>query len=236
MDTIPVGLCQCGCGSRTKTAKRSDPRDCTIKGQPMRYIQGHSGGRPRRPDFVISTRPISGMCECGCGTPTPLSPVTTKRSGIYKGMPLRRVPGHQSRTAPVEYLEEDRGYITPCWIWQMRLTSTGYAMASRGGKSVPAYRVYWEERFGPMPKGTEPHHKCRVRSCVNPDHVEPVTHEENVQFSSGKLTPALVRRIRETRLEGATAIEAIAAGYGVRPKTIRRVVQGESWKNITIDS
>ena len=42
MSDISIGFCQCGCGRKTNLASRSDKRDGTIKGQPVRYISGHN--------------------------------------------------------------------------------------------------------------------------------------------------------------------------------------------------
>ncbi|MEE8234211.1 MAG: HNH endonuclease signature motif containing protein [Gammaproteobacteria bacterium] len=44
-----------------------------------------------------------------------------------------------------------------------------------------AHRVSYEMENGLVPKGLELDHLCRVRNCVNPQHVEPVTHKENCQ-------------------------------------------------------
>lgn len=44
---------------------------------------------------------------------------------------------------------------------------------------VPAYRFAYEFLVGPIPDGLELDHLCRVRLCVNPAHLEPVTHAEN---------------------------------------------------------
>lgn len=42
------GLCECGCGGATQIARVTNKRKGWTKGQPKRYICGHSGGRERR--------------------------------------------------------------------------------------------------------------------------------------------------------------------------------------------
>lgn len=85
------------------------------------------------------------------------------------------------KTSPV-WIPEDRGYDTPCWIWQGAL-SRGYGYHNH----EPAYRTNYVERFGPVPEGLELDHLCRVTACVNPDHLEPVTHRENILRSSAPM-------------------------------------------------
>ncbi len=80
-----------------------------------------------------------------------------------------------------------------CWLWIGSLSvsnnkySSGYGSFMVNGKTVRAHRYSYEQKFGLIPKGLELDHKCRVLCCVNPDHVEPVTHQENVRRgNSGK--------------------------------------------------
>jgi hypothetical protein len=67
----------------------------------------------------------------------------------------------------------------PCWLWTASLTQ-GYGQAYLGGKHK-AHRLVWELLVGPVPDGLELDHLCLVKHCVNPDHLEPVTHAENVR-------------------------------------------------------
>jgi hypothetical protein len=43
-----------------------------------------------------------------------------------------------------------------------------------------AHRFAYELLVGPIPEDLELDHLCRVRHCVNPAHLEPVTHLENI--------------------------------------------------------
>ncbi len=68
-----------------------------------------------------------------------------------------------------------------CWIWLSSLHENGYGEFWYNGTKVRAVRFSYEQSKGPIPRGTELDHLCRVRACVNPDHVEAVTHQENMR-------------------------------------------------------
>lgn len=65
-----------------------------------------------------------------------------------------------------------------CWIWTgaKEKGNMGY------GKLGPhvAHRLVYETLRSRVPKGLELDHLCRNPLCVNPDHLSPVTHRENV--------------------------------------------------------
>lgn len=67
-----------------------------------------------------------------------------------------------------------------CWLWTGCLSAKGYARTSVNRKHLPAYRVAYVLLVGPVPQGLELDHLCRNRRCVNPSHLEPVTHRVNV--------------------------------------------------------
>jgi hypothetical protein len=86
------------------------------------------------------------------------------------------------------------GNICECWIWNGAMSSLGYGGAYRGNKTGKAYRVAFEITFGAVPTGLELDHLCRVPACVNPWHLEPVTHAENVRRGdSGRVNGARQR-------------------------------------------
>jgi hypothetical protein len=73
-----------------------------------------------------------------------------------------------------------------CWIWDGGRAGTGYGLFhSESGKTVPAHRYAYELLRGAIPAGLELDHLCRVRDCVNPDHLELVTHAENLRRGNG---------------------------------------------------
>lgn len=71
-----------------------------------------------------------------------------------------------------------------CWLWTGCGTPSGYGSAYWSGRLNRAHRLIYEILRGPIPEGLQIDHLCRVRCCVNPDHLEPVTHLENVRRGS----------------------------------------------------
>jgi hypothetical protein len=70
-----------------------------------------------------------------------------------------------------------------CWLWTGALSGGyGHCRITLDGASRArgAHRVAYELLVGPVPDGFELDHLCRVKHCVNPAHLEPVTHRENM--------------------------------------------------------
>ena len=68
-----------------------------------------------------------------------------------------------------------------CWLWIGTLNSGGYGQLTVRGRSWTAQRVSYTAYKGPIPDGLHIDHLCRVRQCVNPDHLEAVTRKENAR-------------------------------------------------------
>ena len=69
--------------------------------------------------------------------------------------------------------------VTGCHFWLGNLDRYGYGRFRVGLKKVKAHRFIFELAVGPIPEGLVINHTCRVRSCVNPAHLEAVTIKEN---------------------------------------------------------
>lgn len=124
---------------------------------------------------------VTGLCLCGCGQPTRLAPKTRPAWGQVKGEPMRYVHGHHFRGVKRRQGADHEVDSNGCWIWQHAIGDDGYGRIWNGRIMARAHRVYYERLVGPVPLGLELDHLCRVRSCVNPNHLEPVTHGENVR-------------------------------------------------------
>ena len=77
-----------------------------------------------------------------------------------------------------------------CWEWTAYKTPLGYGQVRRGVNMTTAQRAVYEALVGPVPDGLELDHLCRNPSCVRPDHLEPVTHQENMRRGDAGLLNA----------------------------------------------
>ena len=102
--------------------------------------------------------------------------------------------GDPSYTKSASYVrggtDEERFWskVTPtgfCWIWEGAPGRYGHGYfnlgAADGRRGVVAHKFAYETLVGLVPDGLELDHLCRNPSCVNPDHLEPVTHAENLR-------------------------------------------------------
>lgn len=92
-----------------------------------------------------------------------------------------RMLGPKSATL-AERLDEG-AYPEPnsgCWLWTGTRDQLGYGHISVNGKCRAAHREMYKKERGEIPGNLPLDHLCRVPSCVNPAHLEPVTHRENI--------------------------------------------------------
>ena len=77
-------------------------------------------------------------------------------------------------------IESDNG----CWLWTAS-SWQGYGQVSWQGRPVKAHRLIYKLLVGPVPEGMTLDHLCRKRACVNPAHLEPVSHQVNLLRGEG---------------------------------------------------
>jgi hypothetical protein len=90
------------------------------------------------------------------------------------------------RGAPLrERLEFHIAKTDHCWFWTGTVGSDGYGRTRirlpDGRMCHAAHRAVYEVFVGPIPEGLELDHLCRNRACVRPEHLDPVTREENIR-------------------------------------------------------
>lgn len=73
----------------------------------------------------------------------------------------------------------ESGNETHCWVWRGRKHRQGYGWFDLGRSQVLAHRIAFTLARGRIPDGLVLDHLCRNPSCVNPAHLEPVSHREN---------------------------------------------------------
>jgi len=76
-----------------------------------------------------------------------------------------------------------------CWLWTSPLSEKGYGSFSVGGRRNPvrkrAHVWSFELAQGPVPAGHVVDHECRVKHCVRPDHLRPLTPKQNQEHRAG---------------------------------------------------
>lgn len=175
-----------------------------------------------------------GSCACGCGGVPTRYTQQHIADEIQPGDFRRFIAGHSSRrpddprNAGPDYIEEDRGYKTPCHIWQRSLTPKGYAQSPGSGRE---HVVRWVKKFGPVPPGKQLDHLCRVCPCVNEDHLEAVFPAINIRRSRvAKLAQEQIDEIRSRA--HSTTQAALAREFGIHPSAISRIVNHKRWKDV----
>ncbi len=82
--------------------------------------------------------------------------------------------------------------IDGCWIWQGYLNDDGYGRLRWKGRLILTHVLAYNLKVGEVPVGLELDHTCRNRACINVEHLEPVTHKENMRRGIAKNTKKTV--------------------------------------------
>lgn len=150
-----LGRDVCSCGKR-KDAAASRCRECY-----RAWIVGRGANSYRaRPELVRKGHAVRVECR-HCG----------------RSMHPANIDRHEARHRPWDYVDASGD----CWEWTgARSNGYGIYRSPDGGMAeTAAHRWVWAQLVGPIPAGLQLDHLCRNTTCVNPDHLEPVTPVEN---------------------------------------------------------
>ena len=177
----------------------------------------------------------------GCPRPRDSKGLCTQHYNLQlKGKPLRPIKVTRKNGFTwnewVEWILS-RCTRSACWEWTGPSTQRGYPYASFRGKLYRLNRVILEAYKGaPVDPKLVAKHSCDNPRCLNPDHLEWATQQENCRDETirgrkragYKITPDAVRSIRKRLASGAVG-RRLAEEYGVVPSVISRIKTGKSW-------
>lgn len=145
----------------------------------MHYARVRRHGHPGTSEKQHSVSNAGKVCAVeSCEAPV--------RSRGYCNSHYKRLSKYGSPTGgPIrptsrERFESKIHKTADCWEWGGTIYNTGYGKFTVGKKAFLAHRYSYELYVGEVPEGLVIDHLCRNRRCVNPDHLEPVTNEENL--------------------------------------------------------
>lgn len=120
------------------------------------------------------------------------------------------------------HIPAHRPELGPCWEWTASRPA-GYGHFALNGRPVQAHRFAYEALIGPIPAGLDLDHLCRVRRCVNPAHLEPVTRGVNVLRGEG----LSAKQARQTHCKRGHPFDAENTHVGANGKRYCRICQHE---------
>lgn len=140
-------------------------------------------------------------------------------------------------------LDTDSG----CWLWiGTKCKDYGMFYVPETQRSVRAHKWLWELVHGPVPQGYELDHLCHNKTCVNPNHLEAVTHWENMKRaalrgvwagennSQAKRTTEEVMAIKFLNQYLNIPARLLSEKMQIPERSIYSILAGESWQSVEL--
>ena len=169
-----------------------------------------------------------------------------------------RTPAGERRTykrrTPRERLERAKWNVVEsgCWEWVGSRNQKGYGLITIHNKTTKAHRLAYQTWVGPIPEGLLIRHKCDNPPCINPEHLEPGTIQDNAQdmvergrsvrgrtralsgeqHRQSKLTEADVIRIRDLWSARTHTLKELSELFGVSITTIHNAATRKTWGHV----
>lgn len=131
-----------------------------------------------------------------------------------------------------------------CWFWIGSTDTGGYGQLwlDKATPCMKAHRISWYLSGNSVPEGQVIRHKCRNRNCVNPEHLETGTYQENCldkerdgTTSRGeKIGTSLLteQQVFEIRARSSEVRKELAKEYNVSHYAINAIIQRRNWRHL----
>lgn len=135
-----------------------------------------------------------------------------------------------------------------CWLWTGRTRDDGYGTLTWDGvHNRRAHRVAYQLAIGPLRDEDVLRHSCDNPPCVNPAHLQPGTHADNIddmwrrdrqwkgyrvrgeRHPHSKLTERSVLEIRSGAARDES-VSSLARRFGISRAAVRAVIQRRTWQ------
>jgi hypothetical protein len=173
-----------------------------------------------------------GYCWCDCGEKTKIAPYSSRRLGWIAGEPTRYIKGHNNRRYD-NWVAEDTGYDTACWIWRGRRDGSGYGQVYVDNKLVGIHRYMYRREGNRLADGEAVHHLCGVKLCCNPDHLRAMDpskhqtlHSRGTKNPNHRIPLVVIDAIKILLRDGTLSQYEIALCFNIDTSTVSKIARG----------